>query len=565
MPAHRAAALIDASEALTVDSLRASYGRIAQAKQLRKSAPPKVKGAGGNTATLGIVLAVRSDLTLEAIAEEMRRLNEQTPGHERPDIVVVASTGLVQYSAQFPGENVSGDFILPGETLSYAPPMYILMVMKPTGTFTLNRMLSFLVGHLATFSPGSKLPRFPDLVEGVPNNAVTLTGYQYNLAGDLVPVPRQFYNDRYLAPRPVTIEDGRGNVLATVQFLPWQDGGVILLRGKFPMEMLLVLLGPVAGGAGFVKRPGAQISYAIPIMPADFGRMLERLHRQSNLLVRPDETEWVVKKLSDEGSQSPFTARILAGILRLRDAALSEGAERDGFDKAYDSVITPLRDARARMRQIAELWESHARRVQSGEIARLQGRAIHVDENVDKDLGQETDAFLGAATRALKTGMQSVAAELGVNIGFLFQKQGPFDAGLAALTAADPALATYVRETRQWSERLVGRRNAIEHENWRLPDVIYARAGDGVTAAEPLVDGQPVTAFAAQMLDRLACLVEEITAHLLQKRLMMGVTITEVPVASRPQDMPERFRVTLAIGGLPAWVIAFHASSFEET
>ena len=68
---------------------------------------------------------MRSDLTLEAIAEEMRRLNEQTPGRERPDMVVVASAGLIQYSAQFPGENVSGDFILPGEKLSYAPPMYI--------------------------------------------------------------------------------------------------------------------------------------------------------------------------------------------------------------------------------------------------------------------------------------------------------------------------------------------------------------------------------------------------------------------------------------------------------
>jgi hypothetical protein len=76
VPADRAAALIDACEALTVDGLRASYGRIAEAKQLRKSAPPKVKGAAGNTATLGIVLAVRSDLTLEAIAEEMRHLND---------------------------------------------------------------------------------------------------------------------------------------------------------------------------------------------------------------------------------------------------------------------------------------------------------------------------------------------------------------------------------------------------------------------------------------------------------------------------------------------------------
>jgi len=30
-------------------------------------------------------------------------------------------------------------------------------------------------------------------------------------------------------------------------------------------------------------------------------------------------------------------------------------------------------------------------------------------------------------------------------------------------------------------------------------------------------------------------------------------------------EMPERFRVTIANGGMPLWTITFHTSSFEET
>ena len=57
--------------------------------------------------------------------------------------------------------------------LSYAAPMYIVMVMKPSGAATLNRMLSFVVGHLALFAPGADVPKFPDIVEGM---AIRATG-----------------------------------------------------------------------------------------------------------------------------------------------------------------------------------------------------------------------------------------------------------------------------------------------------------------------------------------------------------------------------------------------------
>jgi hypothetical protein len=127
-------------------------------------------------------------------------------------------------------------------------------------------MLAFLIAHLSIFSPGANLPACAQILEGVPQHAVTISGYQYNLSGDLLPVPRQFYNDRYLPPLPVRIEDQRGKLLCTLQFLPWQDGGAILLKGKLPLDGLLTFLGNEAlQRAGIVKRPDEQISYVLPI------------------------------------------------------------------------------------------------------------------------------------------------------------------------------------------------------------------------------------------------------------------------------------------------------------
>jgi hypothetical protein len=34
-----------------------------------------------------------------------------------------------------------------------------------------------------------------------------------------------------------------------------------------------------------------------------------------------------------------------------------------------------------------------------------------------------------------------------------------------------------------------------------------------------------------------------------------GVTITEIPLLKRAAENPERFQVTLALGGLPPWSI----------
>jgi hypothetical protein len=569
IPADATAAVIDVCTDLDLDNFRAGYARIAQAKRLKKGVVPRLD-VPSTTTTLGIIFALRSALPLDNIAEELERLNTQTPGREWPDMVVVASTGAVHYAVQFPGETLSGDFLPPAEGAldNYTPPMYVVIVVRPTGAHTFNKMMAFLIGHLAIFLPEAKLPNWSQILEGVPRQALTISGFQYNLGGDLLPVPRQFHNDRYLPPLPMRIEDRRGNLLSTIEFLPWQDGGTILLRGKLPLEGLLIFLGldkVALQRARVVRRPDLQISHVLPISKAHFNEMLMRFQRQSNMVVRPSQTKLVFQKLADEGSKSLFMARVFIGIMRLRDAVFPDPEKRQKFDELYEFVTSSLLSARTAAQEITQLWENHVREIASGDIARIEGEAIFIGKSIDKELRKQAESFLNAAVRTLKQGMQSLAAELHVDISFLFKKQGAFDAGAAALESGDPLLAKYMRQTRNWSEHLMRSRNAVEHEGWLLPRVTYSLTGGAIKVHQPSLSNQHVSEFIRFTFDRLICFVEELSAHCLQRQMPPGITVTEVPLAQRLAEAPERFRLTLANGGMPVWQIAFHGSSFEET
>jgi len=527
-----------------------------------------VNGPSTNV-TLGIIYAHGAALPLETFAGELERLNASTPSEQWPDMLVVCNVGTVQYAVQFPGESLSGDYLPPAEgaLTNYTPPLYVVMVLRATGEFTFNKMAAFLIAHLVIFSPGSKLPDWSHMLEGMSKTAVTMTGYQYNLKGELRPVPRQFYNDRYFPPPPLRIETQKGELLSTIQFLPWQDGGVVLLKGKLPLPGIMIFFGKkgIERGGTVSRPPDLQISYVVPITAQDFKEMLIQFQQRSNMLVKSAGGKFIIQKFADEGSTSPFMARIFMGIIRLRDLVYSDPTKREQFDKPYEFVISSLMNARTTARDVLKTWHEHSGKVASGEIARVDGRSMRIDESIDKELRKEVESFLNAAVRTIKQGMQNLSKELQVDIGFLFKKQTNFETGIAALQSTDPLLAEYLRQTRSWSELLVESRNAIEHTGWTLPRVNYVQVGSGITAQEPLISNQPFTALISFMLDRLCCFVEEFSVHCLKKQMPAEITIREIALADRLAEMPERFQVTLSGGGYPAWKISYHSSLFEQT
>lgn len=296
--------------------------------------------------------------------------------------------------------------------------------------------------------------------------------------------------------------------------------------------------------------------------------MVNRLRQQSNMTVRPEpQPTWIASKAYDEGTSTPFMARLFLGVLRIRDQIYdaSDRKQRDTFDKTYEAVLMNLHSARGASKEIHKLITGHVEEVRKGTCVVRRGNTIQIDENIDQQLRRQTETFLNSAGRAFKS-MQELMRLLGREIGFLYQKQQSFERGIEKLKKTQPDLAAYLLEVRaKWSERLTNARNALEHAGWVLPRVRYEDHNGIVVAIEPMVDGESVSQFAQKMLERLACFIEELSIHGLQGKLTAGISITELPISDRDPKAPERFRLALVSGGMPIWQIHYHDRSFEQT
>jgi hypothetical protein len=334
IPSDTVAAVIDVYDQLDIDTFRNAYSRIAAAKKLKKGAVPKV-GQERTNVTLGIIFARHSLVPMEVLAQELYRLNLETSFRQWPDMIVVASMGVVNYAVQFPGETLSGDFLPPteGAFKNGAPAFFVVVVMRPTGNLSFNKMLAFLIAHLSIFSPG----------------------------------------------------------------LP-------------------------------IKRP-------------DFDAFLNTIRQRSNLVINTKPGGFVIQKILDEGTTTPFVARCSLGLIRLREYVYPDYARRNAFDKMFEHALSSVSTARTASKDIAKMWAAHSERVRSGKIAQLDGRNIQILESIDREIAAELEKFLNASTRAVKTSMQNIANELGVNIGFLFKKRGAFEGGLSKLRQTDTDLA----------------------------------------------------------------------------------------------------------------------------
>jgi hypothetical protein len=81
---------------------------------------------------------------------------------------------------------------------------------------------------------------------------------------------------------------------------------------------------------------------------------------------------------------------------------------------------------------------------------------------------------------------------------------------------------------------------------------------------EPTVDGEPVSSFADTILERLSCFVEEVLVHGLQQQMLEGISLTELPLAQRRGEAPERFQPAIVTGGSVIWRITYHGRRFDE-
>jgi hypothetical protein len=417
------------------------------------------------------------------------------------------------------------------------------------------------------FGAAPKLTDITPALSTLPKHGVVRQGYQYNLSGVLRPVPEEMHRDKMMLTVPLLILDPKKKELGQIRYVKWQDGGLIVLRGKLPLDGIVILLGSqeIMQKLRVTRLADVQLSNVLPLSEAQFGRMLTNFQQRSNITVSVPPGKFVLQRVSDEGTRTPIVARGFLGILKLREAAIVQQSERDNFDSAYQVIYNELLDLRDTAAAIDKIWNDHRKKIISGEIVRINGQNIEIRESVDRQLKGEVSNFLNIAARIIKNNMQTLMKNQGVDVGFLFQKDSSFQNGVAALRATEPHLANYVSQVRQWSGPLIHVRNGLlEHGTFSFPKITYDFDLNPIEPEQPKINGMPVGEYAHLIYDRVACLVEELTAYCLQKKLPAGITIEEVPLDRRPAEVPERFRITMAGHGVNQWNLAYTSDKFEQ-
>ncbi len=568
--ANSCAAVIDAVPHLDLAELARCHRRISAAKLLQRDKPPVLHDRPISTSTLGAVFAQSTDLPFEVIVEELERLNASVGLNGWVDALLVCNAGLFHFGVQYPGDSrVMGGSVPPArERAANPPPIYFVPVIRPGADQALNRLAFLIAGQLAFFSPGYQGPPAKEVLgEGAHTPVLRRSAYSFALNGELRPVSNAEAFAHYL-PRPVLeIFHGR-KTLGIIDRQVWQDGCVIALRGKAPLEGILAFLPPATGVDLRVTRTasGLQLSQVLRLGHAEFIEMLNRFQARSNLRVKIVEPNYERRLLANEGVTSPFMARLFIGLLNLRDNAISEVGRIAEFDAIFDGLRRSISDVRDAADEFSIAWSSLKARIAQGEGVSFDGSTLRVEHLTDRELDRIFGRLTYAAVVVIKNHLQSLAKCLGVDVGFWFRKLNAFETGVAALAQSDQHLATYILDARrEWSEGLVEQRNDVDHHGWRLPLVRYRRDGDRIEADAPLVRGEPVDSYVEGVMDRVCCAVEEVTTHLLGRLLPVGLVIHEVPVNCRDVNLPTRFEVTLATGGKQPWVINHHRRKFVDS
>jgi hypothetical protein len=557
VPADAVAVAAYACPVLDEATIRVGYEIIAQVKTLQKTPSDE---PSRSTVTLGVIVAATSGQSLDSIAQTMRQLNSGTVADLRPDMVVVLARGTINYiSTLGPDQTMPGDWLPPARGKGdFVAPALLHMVTTATSTFSLNRLAGYIIGQLAFYAPNVECPNMQAAIVGVPPNRTVVVLYQFNLAAQLVEV----HKAEPVAVPPFLIESPATELLAKMHYQPWQDGGIVILDGILPLVGLLVFAPTAVPTMTFKLKNDRQISSVLPMSLDDFNTFAEQIAKRSNLTVRPQRQEFTSAHLGNEGSSTPFVARLWMTPPHLRDLVLHQPADIEAFDTTYQSILNDLTTLRRIGRETLDLWNGHVQRIRNGEIIRYQN-GIHVDQTIDEPLVHNLETLVRSAADAAKL-FQKLTLVFGTEIGFMFQKDPAFEAGVVGMEATDPMLADYLREVRKWLQPLTLARNNLEHEAVVSSRIQYIRqAGDRFDVKEPQVFGLPLTSFIPAILNRLDRFIEEVMVRSMQATIAKPLTIAEIPIGSRDPVKPERFAAGL-LGLVGPGQIIYSDDAFDD-
>jgi hypothetical protein len=561
------AAIIEVKAVLNKSQLQEAFAKVEEVKRLRKRPIGEMDQRATasdmtTTGTLGIILGFGSDISLEKLAEHCIELNESYEVAHRPDIIALLDEGVINYSAEFVGARNIGDLTVPSDEEFLIPPCFVHLIARKDGIFSLNRLFTRLLAHLAFYPRRPSIPPFSVLLEGASSVGRPFGTYQFNTEKRLVRYEALPSTPSERNPVIRIRDKASKEELATLKYIPWQDGGVIQKRGKIPLVGLLVWF-TKGEPPRSVQVDDTELSAVMKITRPEFEKWPATIERQSNMAATLEIPPlFETRQVGMEGTGEPFIARVFLGLLDASSSVLSQQEKRD-FDEHFSDTLHSALELRKALTDIRNLIADHEEALRRGTIVRKAQADPLLSERIDNPLRSHTVHFLDMAAAIVKT-LPTTMKFFGIGIDYIADREQRFAKGCERNQFKHPELVSYIRKLRPTILDIDEQFRKMRVEGWNLSNVKYTFSNGVVSMAEPSIAGEPIREYVDRVFSVLALAIEEIIVYGFQRRLTGAIAIVEIPPDQRNPLNAQRFKRTLR-DSEPTWQLTWTGKGFYQS
>lgn len=560
------AVIMEVKSVLNKSHLQDAYAKIEEVKRLKKNPISEMDqnataSSLTTTGTLGIILGFTSDITLDKLAEHCLELNEKYDSNHRPDLIAVLDVGVINYTAKFVGMEKTGDLAMSAGDDAPVPPCFVMLSARADGAYSLNRLFTHLLSHLAFYPRRPSIPPFSVMLEGTSSISHNMGVYQYNTEGRLVRYEPQPPTPAERTPIIRIRDKATKTELATLTYIPWQDGGVIRKKGQAPLLALLIWFSK--GPPKTMRVDDSEISMVMKVTRPEFEKWPAVIERQSNFsatLEIPPPFE--VKGMGMEGTAEPFIARVFLGPMDTANQMNSQ-AEKPEFDERFSATLQPALNLRSSLLEIRKLIAGHKEALQTGKIVRKAQPDPLLSERIDGPLRSHVVHFLEMSALIIE-GLPVTLKFFKIGIDYISGNEVKFARGCERAEAKHPDLVAYLMKLRPTIIEIDEQFKRMRYGGSNLPNIRYAVYGKVVTMIEPQIDGESISDYVERIFSVLALAIEDLVMYGFETASAGFFMLAEIPLSQRDPQNAQRFKRTLR-GTEPGWELKWTGKGFYES
>jgi hypothetical protein len=266
------------------------------------------------------------------------------------------------------------------------------------------------------------------------------------------------------------------------------------------------------------------------------------------------EKPFTIVKFSDEGTSSPFPARIMLQMCNLRDNLLFN-EDRKRFDEVYATVIDNFMEIKLAAKELRQLEEQHNIELHQGIAASIQ---VNGHITINKPIEIQYRAIIKEffiKGQIIIAALPRVGKVFGLRTAFFFADDDKYEKSSKQLENISKN-ACFVLDHLKWArsgwyKAFNDIRNTIIHDVFKFPHIKYeVDPESNILAKYPLLsDKVDNCTLLQQFIDRLIELVECCVVFYFSTKLKDGQIIIDIPENKRNPDKVIRYQLCMNIGG----------------